>query len=54
MSATDVLDRFDSAGRLFVVGRDDEMIGSGGGNIYPVEVENTLTAHPEAGVAANG
>ena len=48
------LGRFDSAGRLFVVGRGDEMIGSGGGNIYPVEVENTLTAHPEAGVAANG
>lgn len=36
----------DDAGRLFVVGRDDEMIVSGGENIYPIEVEKTLTAHP--------
>ncbi|TFV56970.1 bile acid CoA ligase [Mycobacterium sp. PS03-16] len=36
----------DAAGRLFVVGRDDEMIVSGGENVYPIEVENTLTAHP--------
>ena len=39
----------DDAGRLFVVGRDDEMIVSGGENVYPIEVEKTLTAH--AGVA---
>jgi acyl-CoA synthetase (AMP-forming)/AMP-acid ligase II len=36
----------DGAGRLFVVGRDDEMIVSGGENVYPIEVEKTLTAHP--------
>lgn len=36
----------DDAGRLFVVGRDDEMIVSGGENVYPIEVENTLIAHP--------
>ena len=39
------LGRFDTAGRLFVVGRDDEMIVSGGENVYPIEVENTLASH---------
>lgn len=38
--------RLDEAGRLYVVGRDDEMIVSGGENVYPIEVEKTLTAHP--------
>lgn len=37
----------DEAGRLFVVGRDDEMIVSGGENVYPIEVEKTLAAHPD-------
>ncbi|MGE2732958.1 acyl-CoA ligase FadD12 [Mycolicibacterium vaccae] len=36
----------DANRRLFVVGRDDEMIVSGGENVYPIEVENTLIAHP--------
>ena len=36
----------DADGRLFVVGRDDEMIVSGGENVYPIEVETTLAAHP--------
>ncbi|WLP89593.1 AMP-binding protein [Gordonia sp. NB41Y] len=36
----------DAAGRLFVVGRDDEMIVSGGENVYPLEVEQTLSEHP--------
>lgn len=44
MSSGD-LGRVDSAGRLFVVGRDDEMIVSGGENVYPIEVEKTLTSH---------
>jgi acyl-CoA synthetase (AMP-forming)/AMP-acid ligase II len=42
----------DDAGRLFVVGRDDEMIVSGGENVYPIEVENALAAHPEVAEAA--
>ena len=36
----------DGAGRLFVDGRDDEMIVSGGENVFPVEVEKLLSAHP--------
>jgi len=42
----------DSNGRLFVVGRDDEMIVSGGENVYPIEVEKTLAAHPEVAEAS--
>jgi fatty-acyl-CoA synthase len=43
---------FDDAGRLFVVGRDDEMIVSGGENVYPIEVEKTLTAHVDVAEAS--
>ncbi|WP_326545907.1 acyl-CoA ligase FadD12 [Mycolicibacterium sp. ND9-15] len=42
----------DDAGRLFVVGRDDEMIVSGGENVYPIEVEKTLAGHPAVKEAA--
>jgi acyl-CoA synthetase (AMP-forming)/AMP-acid ligase II len=51
MSSGDV-GYLDEAGRLFVVGRDDEMIVSGGENVYPIEVEKTLASHPEVAEAA--
>jgi acyl-CoA synthetase (AMP-forming)/AMP-acid ligase II len=38
---------FDPAGRLFVDGRDDDMIVSGGENVFPAEVEDLLAAHEE-------
>ncbi|RUP28531.1 MAG: bile acid CoA ligase [Mycolicibacterium sp.] len=50
MSSGDV-GYLDAAGRLFVVGRDDEMIVSGGENVYPIEVEKTLLTHPEVAEA---
>jgi fatty-acyl-CoA synthase len=36
---------FDPAGRLFVDGRDDDMIVSGGENVFPAEVEDLLSGH---------
>ncbi|MCV7171087.1 bile acid CoA ligase [Mycobacterium manitobense] len=42
----------DDEGRLFVVGRDDEMIVSGGENVYPIEVEKALIKHPDVAEAA--
>ena len=51
MSSGD-LGYLDGAGRLFVVGRDDEMIVSGGENVYPIEVEKTLTAHDDVAEAS--
>jgi acyl-CoA synthetase (AMP-forming)/AMP-acid ligase II len=51
MSSGDV-GYLDEDGRLFVVGRDDEMIVSGGENVYPIEVEKTLAAHSEVAEAA--
>jgi len=44
MSTGDV-GHFDERGRLFVAGRDDEMIVSGGENVFPREVEDLLAAH---------
>ncbi len=46
MSTGDV-GHFDGAGRLFIDGRDDEMIVSGGENVYPGEVEEALGQHPD-------
>ncbi len=36
---------FDDDGRLFIDGRDDEMIVSGGENVFPREVEDLLADH---------
>ncbi len=38
---------FDEAGRLFIDGRDDEMIVSGGENVFPREVEDLLADRAE-------
>jgi fatty-acyl-CoA synthase len=38
---------FDDEGRLFVTGRADDMIVSGGENVFPLEVEEVLLAHPD-------
>ncbi|MGZ5321947.1 MAG: AMP-binding protein, partial [Solirubrobacterales bacterium] len=43
---------FDSDGRLFIDGRDDEMIVSGGENVYPIEVEKSLASHADVAEAA--
>jgi acyl-CoA synthetase (AMP-forming)/AMP-acid ligase II len=45
LMATGDVGRFDDAGRLFVEGRDDEMIVSGGENVFPKEVEDCLARH---------
>jgi fatty-acyl-CoA synthase len=38
---------FDERGLLYISGRDDEMIVSGGENVFPAEVEDLITGHPE-------
>jgi acyl-CoA synthetase (AMP-forming)/AMP-acid ligase II len=43
---------FDEDGRLFIDGRDDEMIVSGGENVFPREVEDLLTHHEAVEEAA--
>jgi fatty-acyl-CoA synthase len=40
------LGHFDAEGRLFIDGRDDDMIVSGGENVFPAEVEELLKTHP--------
>ncbi len=50
--ATGDVGHFDADGLLFIDGRDDEMIVSGGENVYPVEVENVLVEHPDVREAA--
>ncbi|MFC7277562.1 acyl-CoA synthetase [Paractinoplanes rhizophilus] len=43
---------FDAEGLLFIDGRDDDMVISGGENVYPVEVENLLAARDDVVEAA--
>jgi acyl-CoA synthetase (AMP-forming)/AMP-acid ligase II len=43
---------FDDDGRLFIDGRDDEMIVSGGENVFPREVEDLLSDHQAVAEAA--
>jgi fatty-acyl-CoA synthase len=46
LMATGDVGHFDADGRLFVDGRDDDMIVSGGENVFPGEVEDLLAAMP--------
>jgi fatty-acyl-CoA synthase len=46
MTAGD-LGHLDAEGRLFVDSREDDMIVSGGENVYPGEVEAVLGEHPD-------
>jgi len=39
--------RFDADGDLFVTGRVDDMMITGGENVTPVEVENVISLHPD-------
>ncbi len=51
MSSGDV-GHFDGKDRLFIDGRDDEMIVSGGENVFPAEVEDLLAGHEAIAEAA--
>jgi acyl-CoA synthetase (AMP-forming)/AMP-acid ligase II len=52
LMATGDVGRFDEHGRLYVDGRDDEMIVSGGENVFPKEVEDCLVGHDAVAEAA--
>jgi acyl-CoA synthetase (AMP-forming)/AMP-acid ligase II len=51
MSTGDV-GHLDRQGRLYIDGRDDDMILSGGENVFPQEVEDLLTGHEAVADAA--
>jgi acyl-CoA synthetase (AMP-forming)/AMP-acid ligase II len=42
----------DNSGRLYIVGREDDMIVSGGENVYPRALENALAEHPDVAETA--
>jgi len=52
MLSTGDVGHLDANGRLFVAGRDDEMIVSGGENVFPAEVEDLLARHEAIAEAA--
>jgi fatty-acyl-CoA synthase len=52
LMSTGDIGHLDRHGRLFVDGRDDDMIVSGGENVFPREVEELLLGHGEIGDAA--
>lgn len=47
LMSTGDLGKVDSSGRLYVVGREDDMIVSGGENVYPKETEDAIGKMPE-------
>lgn len=52
MMTTGDLGHLDAEGRLFIDGRSDDMIVSGGENVFPAEVEDLLVTHDEVADAA--
>jgi fatty-acyl-CoA synthase len=52
LMATGDVGRFDDEERLFVEGRSDEMIVSGGENVFPAEIEELLAQHNDIADAA--
>ncbi|MDP9093036.1 MAG: AMP-binding protein [Actinomycetota bacterium] len=47
LMSTGDIGHFDDAGRLFVEGRDDDMVVSGGENVFPAEIEELLATHEQ-------
>lgn len=47
MASTGDMGYLDESGRLYIVGREDDMIVSGGENVYPRSLENALASHPD-------
>jgi acyl-CoA synthetase (AMP-forming)/AMP-acid ligase II len=52
LMSTGDMGHIDEAGRLFIDSREDDMIVSGGENVYPGEVEELLSKHPKISDAA--
>lgn len=52
MLRTGDLGRFDEKERLHIAGRSKELIIRSGFNVYPVEIEATLTEHPDVIISA--
>ena len=47
MTSTGDMGYLDNMGRLYIVGREDDMIVSGGENVYPRALENALAERPD-------
>jgi acyl-CoA synthetase (AMP-forming)/AMP-acid ligase II len=52
LMSTGDMGHLDQEGRLFIDSREDDMIVSGGENVYPGEVEELLSKHPKISDAA--
>jgi fatty-acyl-CoA synthase len=52
LASTGDVGRIGDDGRLYIEGRDDDMIVSGGENVFPAEVEETLHQHEDVADAA--
>jgi acyl-CoA synthetase (AMP-forming)/AMP-acid ligase II len=52
LMATGDVGHFDEHGRLFIEGRSDDMIVSGGENVFPAEIEDLIARHPDVVEAA--